>query len=158
VDISSLINRLDTLLQHSVRVPASGRLLIEEAAVRQILAEMRAAVPDEVRMGQQIAGEREKILADARAQAHRILEEAHAQAMSRVDDQGMVQAARERARSIIAEAEQRASALQAQANQYILTQLNNLEQRLQRVLRELQAGQRVLTQEAPGGDQPKTGR
>ena len=158
MDLSSLINDLDALLQHSVRVPASGRLLVDEAAIRQILADMRATVPDEVRIAQHIAGERDKILADARAQANRMMEEARAQAMSRVDDQGMVQAARERARAIIADAEQRASALQAQANQYTLTQLNNLEQRLQRVLREVQAGQRVLNQDPPGNDQGKTSR
>ena len=158
MDISSLIDDLDTLLQHSVRVPASGRLLVDEAAARQILAELRAAVPDEVSMGQRIAGEREQILGDARSQARRMVEEAHVQAMSRVDDQGMVQVARERARTIVAEAEQRASVLQAQANEYTLAQLKNLEQRLQRVLREVQAGQGLLTQEAAGGDQPKASR
>jgi vacuolar-type H+-ATPase subunit H len=150
MDLSSLINDLDTLLQHSVRVPASGRLLVDEAAIRQIVADLRET--------EQIAGERETILADARAEADRILDEARAQAVTRVDDHTTVQAARERARVIVAEAEQHAGAMQEQANQYIFTQLSNLEQRLQRVLREVQAGQRVLTQDAGGNDQPKTSR
>jgi vacuolar-type H+-ATPase subunit H len=158
VEIQSLINELEALLQRSYRVPASGKLLVDDAAIRQILTRLRTIVPDEVRLGQRIASEREHILADARAQAHRMLEEAQAQVSNRLDEQGMVQAARERARSIVAEAEQRAAALQAQANQYSLSQLSSLENRLERVLREIQAGQRFLAQASGDAEPTKTRR
>ena len=140
----NLIDELENLLQHSIRVPASGKLLVDEAVVRQIVGEMREAVPDEVRMGQRIASERERVLADARAQARRMLEEAQAQLNTRLDDQAVVQAARQRAREIHGEAEQRAAGLRADANSYVLAQLGALESRLQRLLREVQAGQRSL--------------
>jgi hypothetical protein len=150
----NLIDELDNLLQHSIRVPASGKMLVDEAIVRQILGEMREAVPDEARLGQRIAGERERVLADARAQARRMLDEAQAQLNARLDDQAVVQAARQRAREIHAEAEQRAAGLRADANSYVAGQLGALESRLQRLLREVQAGRRSLTGNA--GD-PQTG-
>jgi vacuolar-type H+-ATPase subunit H len=109
---------------------------------------MREAVPDEARLGQRIASERERVLADARTQARRMLEEAQAQLNARLDDQAVVQAARQRAREIQAEAEQRAGGLRSDANSYVLAQLGALESRLQRLLREVQAGQRSLG----GGD------
>jgi len=140
----NLIDELENLLQHSIRVPASGKLLVDDAVARQILAEMREAVPDEARLGQRIAGERERVLADARSQARRMLEEAQAQLNARLDDQAVVQAARQRAREIHTEAEQRADGLRADANSYVLGQLGALESRLQRLLREVQAGQRSL--------------
>jgi hypothetical protein len=140
----NLIDELENLLQRSIRVPASGKLLVDEAVVRQILAEMREAVPDEARLGQRIASERERVLADARSQARRMLEEAQAQLNARLDDQAVVQAARQRAREIHAEAEQRAAGLRTDANSYVLGQLGALESRLQRLLREVQAGQRSL--------------
>jgi hypothetical protein len=148
----NLIDELENLLQHSIRVPASGKVLMDEAVVRQILGEMREAVPDEARLGQRIAGERERILADARAQARRMLEEAQAQLNARLDDQAVVQAARQRAREIHAEAEQRAAGLRADANSYVAGQLGALESRLQRLLREVQAGQRSLSGSA--GERP----
>jgi hypothetical protein len=144
----NLIDELENLLQHSIRVPASGKILVDEAIVRQILEELREAVPDEARLGQRIAGERERVLADARAQARRMLEEAQAQLNARLDDQAVVQAARQRAREIYVEAEQRATGLRTDANSYVLGQLGALESRLQRLLREVQAGQRSL-----GGNQ-----
>jgi hypothetical protein len=140
----NLIDELENLLQHSIRVPASGKVLVDEAVVRQILAEMREAIPDEARLGQRIASERERVLADARSQARRMLEESQAQLNARLDDQAVVQAARQRAREIHAEAEQRAAGLRTDANSYVLGQLGALESRLQRLLREVQAGQRSL--------------
>jgi hypothetical protein len=140
----NLIDELENLLQHSIHVPASGKLLVDEAVARQILAEMREAVPDEARLGQRIASERERVLADARSQARRMLEEAQSQLNARLDDQAVVQAARQRAREIHAEAEQRADGLRTDANSYVLGQLGALESRLQRLLREVQAGQRSL--------------
>ncbi len=156
MEISTLIDQLEYVLQHSVRVPASGRLLVDETTVREIIAQMRLAMPDEERFEQEVTDERERILGDARSQARRMIEEAQAHVASRIDDQGVVQAARERARAIIAEAEQRASALHVQADQYSLSQLASLEGRLQRILREVQAGQRFRAQGQAQGEEAKS--
>lgn len=142
----SLIDELEHLLQRGIRVPASGKVLVDKGAIQEVLEQMRDAVPDEVRLAQRIAGERDRILADARAQARRMLDEAQAQVNARLEDQAVVQAARQRAREIQAEAEQRAAGLRADANSYVVGQLGALESRLQRLLREVQAGQRTLAQ------------
>jgi hypothetical protein len=143
----NLVDDLDNLLQRSTRLPGSGKLLVEEASLRQIIEQMRESLPDEVQLGQRIAAERERILADARIQARRIQEEAQTQVNARLEDHAIVQAARQRARDIQAEAEQRAASLRAEANAYVSGQLSALEARLQRLIREVQAGQRTLVQD-----------
>ena len=151
--MQTLIDQLENLLNNSMRMPVGGKLLVDEAALRHIVEEMRAALPDELRVGQRIAGERDRILADARAQARRIIEDAQHQANAKIDEQGVVQAARQRAREIQAEAEKTAANLRTEADQYVFNQFSALESRLIRVLREVQAGQRTLTQgpgEKPG--------
>ena len=142
--MQTLIDELENLLNNSMRMPVGGKLLVDEAALRHIVEEMRAALPDELRVGQRIAGERDRILADARAQARRIIEDAQHQANAKVDEQGVVQAARQRAREIQAEAEKTAVNLRAETDQYVFNQFSALESRLIRVLREVQAGQRYL--------------
>jgi vacuolar-type H+-ATPase subunit H len=156
MDMLSLLDKLEAVLKHSIRVPVGGKRLVDEEVLFQILKEMRAIAPDEVRLGQRIAGERERILADARAQAQRMLGEAQTHAHSRLDEQGVVQAAQERARTIIAEAEQRAASQRAEADQYTLAQLTALENRLQRLLREVQAGQRFLASNLAEEDAAKS--
>jgi hypothetical protein len=152
------VDELENLVARGTRIPATGKILMDEAALVHAIEQLRAAAPDELRLGQRIAGERERILADARAQARRLTEEAQAQLNARLDDQAVVRAARERAREVQLEAEQRAAALRAEANQYVMSQLNSLEARLQRLLAEVQNGQRFLAQpptrgEAGGGAQ-----
>jgi vacuolar-type H+-ATPase subunit H len=147
MDMMSLIDELEAALQRAIHVPASGRILVDEATLRQIVAQMRGAAPDEVRLGQRIASERERILADARGQARRMLEDVQSQLTGRVDEQQLVQAARQRVREIEKETEQRAASLKADARQYVVGQLSSLEVRLQKIMREVQAGQRLLQQE-----------
>jgi vacuolar-type H+-ATPase subunit H len=148
------IDELENLLNTAKRMPVGGKLLIDEAALRHLVEEMRAALPDELRVGQRIAGERDRILADARAQARRIIEDAQHQANAKLDEQGMVQAARQRAREIQVEAEKTATHLREETDQYVINQFSALESRLIRVLREVQAGQRTLT--LGPGDKPVT--
>jgi vacuolar-type H+-ATPase subunit H len=141
-----LIDELEQIVDRAMHVPASSKVLIDEVALRKVIDQMRLNVVDEAKLAQQLSSERDKVLADARAQARRIIEEAQGQANSRLDEQSAVQLARERARRIVAEAEQDASRLKSEANAYVTGQLGAMENRLQRLLHEVQAGQRYLAQ------------
>jgi vacuolar-type H+-ATPase subunit H len=155
VSLQSLIDELEQMVDRARHIPASGKVVIDEAAVRQMIDQMRLAAGDEAKAGQRVTAERDRILADAKAQARRIVEEAQTQAASRLDDQTAIQLARERARVIVADAEQQAGRMRAEANTYVANQLNSLENRLTRLLHEVQAGQRFLTQPPP--DKPAQG-
>jgi hypothetical protein len=146
MDLENLIDALEELLQRAVHIPG-GKALVDEATFRQILTELRSAVPDQMALGSRIATERERILAEARAQAQRTADEARSLLNARLDEQALVQAARQRAKEIQIEAEQKAAVLRTETNQYVVGQLGGLEARLQRLLREVQAGQRVLGQD-----------
>jgi vacuolar-type H+-ATPase subunit H len=155
----ALIDELEALVQTANKMPLGGKLLIDEAALRQVVKNMRAAMPDELRVGQRISGERDRILSEARAQARRIVEEAETQSHARLDEQSVVQTARQRAREIQQEAEKAANSLKAEADQYVVNQFAALEARLVRVLREVQAGQRALSQAGePGPERDSSGR
>lgn len=144
--MQTLIDELENIVQNGMRMPVGGKILLDEAALQRVIEAMRAAVPDELRAGQRIAGERDRILAEARAQARRIVEEAQAQLNQRLDEQTIVQAARQRAREIQLNAEKAADRLRREADDYVLNQFSALESRLIRILREIQAGQRALSQ------------
>lgn len=149
----SLVQQLERLIENAMRVPVGGKILIDENALRRLAEEMRAALPEGQLDAQRLAGERDRILADARAQARRIMEDAHAQAGTRLDDQTVVVAARQRARDIVVESEKAAAQMRADTDQYVLNQFNMMEARLMRVLREVQAGQRALNrQQGPDGE------
>jgi hypothetical protein len=146
VKMQAFIDELDQLVQNATKMPLGGKLLLDEATLRRLIKDMRATLPDDLRAGQRISGERDRILSEARAQARRIVEEAQAQVNTRLDEQSVVQGARQRARELQQEAEKAAANLRAETDQYVVNQFAALEARLLRVLREVQAGQRALNQ------------
>jgi vacuolar-type H+-ATPase subunit H len=154
VNLQNLVDELQNIADRARRIPG-GKLMIDEANLREVTDQLRQMAAEEAKAAQRAAAERDRMLTEARAQAKRIVEEAQAQVVSRLDDQGAMQLARERSRTIIADAEQQASRMRAEANTYVANQLSALESRLTRVLREVQAGQRFLTQ--PSSDQPAQG-
>jgi len=147
--MKDLLDELDNLIERGIRVPGSGKVLVDGAAVEAIVAQLHEGLAGGGQPNQRLIIERDQILADARAQARRIIEDAQAQAARRVDDQTVIQMARQRAREIQAEAEGRAASLRAETDSYVINQLGGLENRIQRLLREVQAGQRALAQEHP---------
>ena len=149
-----LIDELQAIIDRGSRMPFGDKLVLDGAAVRDLIEEMRRVIPDEARLGQRIASERDRILADARAQARRILDDAQAQVDKRLEDHAILQAARRRAQEIEAGGQQRADKLVADADVYVAGQLRTLEARLHRILREVQAGQIAL--QPPAKEKPST--
>ena len=147
--MEQLLDELEDLIHRGIHVPGGGKILVDGGTAQGILEQMREGLADEAQHSQRLTAEHDRIVNEARAEARRIVEEAQAQVQSRVDDQALVQMARQRAREIQTEAEQRAASLRAETNSYVANQLNGLENRIQHLLREVQAGQRALSQEHP---------
>lgn len=139
--MQNAISELEGLVEHATRMPVGGKILVDEAALRKVIEDLRRAVPDSERLWQQIVAERDRILNEADTQARKIREDAQ---YGHLDDDAAVQAARQRAREIQTEAERAALKLREEADHYVLSQFNAFEQRLMRILREVQAGQRAL--------------
>ncbi len=150
MNLAHPVDQLDQLIEHSIHVPLGGKVLMDEATLREIAEQLRQTMPDEARFKQRMVVERDRILAEARAQARHIVDEAQAQMNDRLEDQSTVQQSRERARLIVAEAEQQARRLRADTNTYVANQLSALESRVQRILHEVQSGQRFLAQPVDG--------
>ena len=139
--MQNAISELENLVNTATRLPMGGMLLLEETALRRVIEDLHRAMPDAERLWQQIVAERDRVLSEADAQARRIKEDAQ---FGDLEKDATVQAARQRAREIQAEAERAAVRLKEEADRYVLNQFGALEQRLSRVLREVQAGQRAL--------------
>jgi vacuolar-type H+-ATPase subunit H len=135
------IKELAAAIESATRLPMGGKLLMDEGFLRRIVDQLRRAAPDQQQLWEQIVAERERVLNAAEDDARRMREDAQ---YGNLDEQAVVQAARQRAREIIAEADLAAAKLREEADRYVLNQFNFLEQRLMRVLREVQAGQRSL--------------
>jgi cell division septum initiation protein DivIVA len=130
-----LIDELEDALAEGRRVPFSGRLMIDEERILDIIDRMRVAVPEELKQARRVIGEQERLLADARAQVQQTMEE-----------QGLMAAVEAERARLLAEAERDAQGIRAGADDYARQVLEELEQRLVRLTASVQNGLKELRQ------------
>jgi len=144
VDILTLVDRLEDIVNEGWRVPFTMKTVINESAFFDIIDQMRVSTPEELKRADELLEKRESVLADAEADAERILEEAREEAARLLDEHELVAAARAEAEVIKAQAEREAEEIRQGADDYALGALSDLESRVSSLLRTTSNGLSAL--------------
>ena len=137
IELDDLIDELEDALAEGRRVPFSGRLMVDEERILDIIDRMRVAVPEELKQARRVIGEQERLLAEARAQVQQAMEE-----------QGLLAAVEAERTRLLNEAARDAQGVRAGADDYARQVLEELEQRLARLNASVQNGLKELRQAA----------
>lgn len=137
IELDDLIDELEAALAEGRRFPFTGRLLIDEERLLDVIDRMRVAVPDELKQARRIMTEQETLLSEAHARVQQVLEE-----------RGLLEAVEAERQRLLDEAQRDADAIRADADAYARQVLEELEQRLARWLSTVQNGLKELR---PGG-------
>ena len=78
IDILYLVDRLENLITGSRRMPFVNQIMIREADILSIVDQMRTSIPDEIKQARRIIQEKERIIAQAQADASTLLARARA--------------------------------------------------------------------------------
>ncbi len=151
-DIYHLIDRLERLLNESWRMPLSAYLVINEDDFLDVIDQMRTAIPHEIKEGEKVQRERERIVAQAEEEAERIVHLAQEEAAKSVQEHELIRAAEQRANTITERAHREARILKAEADDYAREvlqsldgQLNALEEQIADLLTTVRNGLETLT-------------
>lgn len=135
MDILTLIDQLEALVNEGWRIPFTAKTVVDENAFFDLIDQMRVSIPQEVKRANDLLQEREKVLAQAAQEAERIIEEAREKAARLVDEHEIVAAARAEAESIKAEARRKAEDICKGADEYAMSILTQLESELSALLK-----------------------
>ena len=138
MDVLELIDRLDQLVHSAKRVPLSAQVRINRQEVRDIIDQLRATMPGEIREAEWIARERQDMLAAAKREADRIAEEADEQQTQLVSRHELIRQAEVRAQEIIETARARDREIRLGAEHYADELLNTLELNLAKFIAAIQ--------------------
>jgi cell division septum initiation protein DivIVA len=151
-DIYHLIDRLERLLNESWRMPLSAYLVINEDDFLDIIDQMRTAIPQEIRVGEKIQRERDRIIAQAEEESERIVQLAHEERDKAVEDHELIRAAEQRANTIIERAQRDAAVLKSEADEYargvlvaLDEQLGGMDEQIAMLLTTVRNGLETLT-------------
>lgn len=154
IEALNLLDRLESLVSGGARVPLTSRSIVDEQEFIELLDQIRASIPEEVRQAKRVSQEREKVILQAQAEADKIINTARDQAAQLLDQNEMVRAAQDHAQQLVDEAVQRAEDVRRGADEYALAALDELEQHLTRLLATIRKGKATLErslQSAPEG-------
>lgn len=165
-DILYLVDRLESIIVASQRLPFSSRILVKEQAILDSIDQMRSTIPDEIKQAKRISADRERIIANAQGEADQILAAARERASYLLQDRELTKSAEAKAQGIIDEARREALRVKAEADTYALRILGELTAELARQQQTAQNGMEVLKRrlsaeaaagqpQAPQPSQPK---
>jgi cell division septum initiation protein DivIVA len=140
MDIMALIDRIEEAMDGSRNLPLTRSRLVDTEKVYEIIDEVRAQFPDELKQARWIVKERQEMLEEAEKEANRILEEAKARAESMAAEQEIVRLAESQAADIMDRARQQEREIRLGAEDYADEMLANLEVNLGKLLTAVQRG------------------
>ena len=80
MDVLVLIDKLDELVHSAKAVPLTDQVRIDREEIWEILDQMRATIPEEIKQARWIVKERQEMLAEAKREAERLVAEARERA------------------------------------------------------------------------------
>ena len=104
MEIFTLLETLEDILEKSKTVPFTNKCIVSQAEILDIIREIRLKLPDELKQAKWIKEEREKIIAEAKREADDIVKEAENRIISMIDEHEITKKANEKKTEIIATA------------------------------------------------------
>ena len=101
MEIFTLLETLEDILEKSRNVPFSSKCIVDKEEVLDIIKEIRLKLPDELKQAKWVKEERQKILVQAQNEADDIIKEAENRIISMIDEHEITRKAYEQKKEII---------------------------------------------------------
>ena len=142
IELANDINRLIDMIYERIEDAKSPALkpnmsMVDRDELLDLLDELRAQLPVEIKRAQELLAAREKFVDDAKRDVDRMMRQAELEAKTKVSESEVLYAAKEKARQIVARAEDRSRQLYQVANEYAEDALARTEEAVQAALDEV---------------------
>ena len=131
-------------MHNAKALPLTDQVRIDREEMYDILDQMRATIPEEIKQARWIVKERQEMLAEAKREAERIIREAREEQVRLISEQEVVRQAENQAEEIIEEARAREREIRLGAEDYADDILNTLEVNLSKFIAAVQRGRERL--------------
>ena len=113
MDVLVLIDKLDDVVHNARPVPLTDQVRVDREEIYDLLDQMRATIPEEIKQARWIVKERQEMLAEAKREAERIVREAREQQARWIvkERQEMLAEAKREAERVVKEAKERQTRL-----------------------------------------------
>ena len=137
-DVEHLIDMLYEMVNEAKTMPlTSDRCIIDREAALDLLDEIRAGLPTELKRAQDLIKSKEDYVNNAKREVGRMMQQAEYDVKSKVSESEVLAAARERSHEIVQRAEDRSNEMYRVVNEYTEDALRRTEEAIQAALDEV---------------------
>ena len=144
VEIFTLIENLEELIEGSSKVPFSSKVMVDKEELNGILEEIKLKLPDELKQAKRIKDERLTILNDAKEEANKILKDAELKIVELVDENAITRQAIEQKEEIIENANRISKEISTGTKEYADNLLERIEDLLSQTLNVVRENRKEL--------------
>lgn len=144
MELFTILNELEELIENSLRVPLTRRVLVDEDKLLDYLDRMRTTLPDELRQAKWVLQEREKVITDSKKEASRLIEDTRVKLDRQAEESEIARQAQIKAEEIIQKAEAVAGEIKQGARDYADDILKGLEEELDKLANQIKSGRMEL--------------
>lgn len=138
MSVFDILDEMDDMLDNAKAVPlAAHRVVIDGDRLRELVNDIRLAMPKEMKRAQTIDYDCDRIMKEAQSNAESIIHGAEERAKGLVAENAIVEEAKRRAHEILAKTKTKCEETKEATASYVLTSLNATENRLNELLNDL---------------------
>jgi hypothetical protein len=131
---------LESLAASAKKLPLTNNVVLDQAAILELIDQLRVAVPPEVAQARRITEEATRITERAREEGDAVIARAQEQAARMLEDRELVQMAKQRAEEIIDTATREAADIRRGGDEYAAGVLIRLEGECIKALTSIKRG------------------
>ncbi len=144
MEIFTLLENLEELIENGSKVPFSNKVMIDTDEVKEVLEEIRRKLPDELKQAKWVKEERQRILMDAQKEADEIVKQTETKIISLVDDHEITKQALAKKEEILESADKVAREISDGTREYADALLERLEEILNESLNVIKNNRKEL--------------
>ena len=154
MNVEELLEELYDMVEKAWNLALSrGRAMLDVEEVKEILEEIRDAMPQEIRQAKAIVADRTQIISDAKREAETIVRVAEERARAMVNQDEIVKQAQQKANEMLAQAQTRFRKMQKACNVYIDDLMQRTDEGLTANLAELRKTRQEIKASLRSGQQ-----
>ncbi len=143
--VEEILEQIDDMIDKAWSMPLSGgKCLVEAERLRDLIDDIRANMPIEVRQAKAIVSDRADIISTARREAESIVRTAEERARRLVAEEEVVKQAQAKANELLSQSQQRAREMRKSAYDFSEDMLRRTEETLAQRLGEVRQVRQTL--------------
>ena len=143
--VEELLDKIDDMVDKAFAMPLSkGKCLLDADELRDILDDIRAHLPSEIRQAKAIVSDRNDIIDDAKRESEDIIRKAEERARVLVSEEEVVKQAQQKATELLNQSQQKSREMRRSATDFAEDLLKRTEESLAERLQEVRQTRQAL--------------